>query len=458
MLAAPIFALLLACSKKPQGSPSDLGALPADNVRLAESPALSWLVPALPGGEQATAADLLRAPPTPTTAPDPSALLVATQADNAARANAGVPLRLLSYNVALLDVDLLGFIPYKRTPFLDERRPELPELILGAGYDVLTLQEVWLPQDLSAFLVEAEEKGYRGFHGPREQYKDGVLTLVRADLIAPGTEPQVHAEPYEAQDPLEYFPGPHMKRGFVEVAFEHPTLGRVLIYNTHMLAWPANWPVRMAQARQLGRRVAAQTGADGLAFVGGDMNAASYYPKDTWVRPEDGPEDGWWANTLSYGLLLHYGGLTDLYVRGRPAEEATQDVTLGGKLGELIDASADGRVDLTAHCADLLYPTHHTATDCNVLYAMQYKDTEYPARMDLVLAADPQGRVYVAGARTAFTERQSFGGGPEMEPSDHLGVEVELKVAPPGGVVEEQVPVEAPVEAAPAEQAPVEAP
>jgi len=448
VLASILVLSLVGCKKEALVPPSDLGSIPQDAAKLADVPELAHLAAVYAGGAQATVADLFRTTSF-SAAPDPSELLRADQASNAAHANEGTPLRLLDYNIALLDVHLFGLIPYKRTPFLDERRGELPALILGAGYDIVGLEEVWQPQDLAAFEAEAKKDGYLSFHGPRDQYDDGVLVLIKGELVAPGTTPALYAEPYEAQDPLEFSPGPKMKRGYVEVAFQHPTLGKVLVYTTHMLAFPDKWAHRMSEARQLGRRVAGQVGPEGLAFVMGDMNAGPYYPTDTWTPPKGDVETGWWANSASYPLLRYYGGLSDLYLRGRPAEEATADVELGNKLVELGKGKPNDQVIVSEVCPDLLFPDRYTVSDCDVLYEMQYKDTEYPTRMDLVLAADPKGRVYVTGSKTAFTERKSFGGSPEMEPSDHLAVAVDLRVAGPQGA--DPAPSTEPVPPSPAE-------
>lgn len=445
----PALLLSFACSKKPLTPPSDLGSMPADAVKLADHPALAHIAAVYEGGPDATVADLFRAT-TLSGPPDPTALLVADQAANLSNYNEGVALRVLDYNIALLDAHVFGFIPYKHTPYLDERRDELPAIILEQGYDIVGLQEVWQPQDLELFLNEAASRGYRAFHGDREAYNDGVLTLIKAELIAPGTEPVLFSEPYEAQDTQEYFPGPHIKRGYVEVEFTHPTLGRLLVYNTHKLAFPARWPHRMSEARQLGARITSHVGADGVALVTGDMNAGSYYGSDTWQPPEGELDSGWWENAVSYALLRYYGGLSDLYVRGRPAEEADRDVVLGKKVSDLIASAGNGRADISASCADLLFPDGFTASDCNYLYGAQYRDTEMPARMDLVFAADPAGRVYVTGSRNVFTERRSFDGSPDMEPSDHLGVAVDLRVAVPGAP-KLSPPGSAPVEATPPE-------
>lgn len=406
--------------------PKDLGTLPADQVRLADTPTLSYFVPALPNGASLTAGDLLRSLPTFSAAPDPTALLQATQAANAANQNEGTALRVLSYNVALLDANVFGIIPYKETPYLKERRDELPALILSEGYDVVCLQEVWRPQDRRRFEKEGEAQGYLAFHGPRGRYNDGLVTLIKKELVS--GEAEVYASPYDARDPLEYFPGPKIKRGFIEVGFQHPSLGRLYVYNTHMLAWPANWPTRMAEARQLGARIQAEA-AEHLALVAGDMNGGAYYPADTWLNPEGVVETGWWSNTISYAFLQHYGGLVDLVIRGSTPEQAVADVTVGQQIGAL--TPPNGRPDIVGSCAALGYPNHLTATDCNVLYGMQYKDTEYPTRMDHLFAHDPGNRVYVTEAHTVFTARRSFDGSPEMEPSDHLGVAVTIKVAAP---------------------------
>lgn len=429
MLASILILGLMGCKSEALVPPSDLGSIPQDAAKLADVPELKHLGAVYAGGAEATVADLYRNTSF-TAAPDPSELLRADQASNAANVNEGTALRLLDYNIALLDVHVFGFIPYNHTPYLDERRGELPALILGAGYDIIGLEEVWQPQDLAAFEAEAAKDGYLSFHGPRDQYDDGVLVLIKKELVAPGTTPVATSQAYEAQDPKEYSPGPKMKRGYVEVSFEHPTLGRILVFGTHMLAFPDKWAHRMSEARQLGHRVSGQMGDDALAFVMGDMNAGPYYPTDTWTPPKGDVETGWWANAASYPLLRYYGGLSDLYLRGRPAEEATADVDLGKKLVELGKGKPNDQVVVSEVCPDLLFPDRYTVSDCDVLYGMQYKDTEYPARMDLVLAADPRNRVYVTGSKTAFTERKSFNGSPEMEPSDHLGVSVDVRIAP----------------------------
>jgi endonuclease/exonuclease/phosphatase family metal-dependent hydrolase len=411
--------------------PSDLGVIPADNVRLVDSPKLAYLADALPEGSLKRVSDLFETMPIFSHAPDPTALLQATQAANASHANQGPLLKMLTYNVALLDANVFWLIPYRQTPYLKERRDELPKLILSKGYDVVVLQEVWRRQDRLRFEAEAEAQGYQAFHGPRGSYNDGLLTLIKSKLIE--GEAAVHAEPYEARDHQENFPGPGIKRGFVEVAFESPGLGMIRVYNTHLLAWPANWGVRMSEVRQLGDRITRQNAAvqspqGALALLGGDLNGGAYYPSDTWLNPEGEVEKNWWGNAVSYGLLQHYGALSDLYVQGGSVAAATEDIRLGQLLQSLTPAA--GRPDVGGTCTQMGYPAQLTVSDCNILYGMQYKDTEYPARIDHLMAYDPDGRIFASAPSTAFTERQAFDGSTPMEPSDHLGVAVTLQIRP----------------------------
>ena len=423
-----LLSVLLGCAKT--GAPSSVGDLPADAVKLADSPALEHLAAALDGGADQTAADLFREDLRFDRAPDPSALLSATQAANAGRENDGTELRILSYNVALLQAPIFWVIPYRATPYLDERRPVLPDLILAADYDVVLLQEVWRKQDVKRFAAAGEAHGYRSWWVPRGRYNDGLIILVKSALIADGTEPVFDAAPYENRDPLENFPGPGIKRGWSSVAFTHPTLGALQVFDTHLLAWPSNWLTRMSEVRELGSVVAASTAGGGVAFVAGDMNGGSYYKSDAWVTPDGETETGWWPNTVSYAMLLHYGGLRDLFIAGRDAEGALLDVALGDAVVNDGPASTQIPGAATGWC-DQYDDRDFTASDCNALYFQQYAGTEYPARMDHLMVADPGDRVFVTSSALAFTEQVTFGDLPPMEPSDHLGVEVIVRVAAP---------------------------
>jgi hypothetical protein len=122
---------------------------------------------------------------------------------------------------------------------------------------------------------------------------------------------------------------------------------------------------------------------------------------------------------LAYPLLLHFGGLVDLVVMGRSPENAASDVDLGAQV----------KTVSPEWCAQIGHSTF-TASDCNALYRIQYEGTEYPARIDHLLASDPTGRIHVAKSGLIFTDKVHFGDGLVIEPSDHYGIFVDLRVRP----------------------------
>ena len=422
-------ALLAACASRPR--PPAVGDEPLDLVRLDETPELAYLQKAL-GEPGLRVADLFRAdPPAFRAAPDPSPLLLAHRAANplAPASGSASPLTVLTWNVALLDAKVFGFIKYSRSPFLEERCGRLPAVAPQGGFDVVLLQEVWRAADVERFRTAAEAAGYRVFVGPRDDYDDGLLLLVRSEAL--GTEPPVvEAVPYADSDSLEYFPGPWIRRGFLAVRFTHPRLGPVVAYDTHLLAWPGNWPIRMRQARQLAlhARAAAATGA--LVVLGGDLNAGSYYLGDDWKDGKGKSFTGWWANTQSYALLSHYGGLKDLFLMGRTEEEALRDVEYGRAVVNAPDEALTVPGGAPGWC-ESHYGRNFTATDCNRLYFLQYAGTERPARMDHLFVGAPEGRVHVERSAILFSERGDYGAPEPTEPSDHLGVAVWMQVKPP---------------------------
>lgn len=406
-----------------------LGTDEMDDAALADTPA-SYLLDAL-GESDGTLGELLGRAPDDfhfDAAPNPTALLTATNALDDAREVVGtVPVRVLSYNVALLDAAILWVVPYKRTPTLDERRAVMPEIVFGNGADVIGLQEVWKQQDVDAFLARAEEDGYRAFVHERDEGNDGIMVFVREDKIG-GDATLVEHHVYQSQDGLEYFPGPGIRRGWMEVAFTHVEAGPVRVFNTHMQAFPENWQGRMLQGRELGIAARTHSTEDELVIVTGDLNAGPYYRSTEWQPPEGDAQTEWFHNAMSYPTLLAYGGLVDAAVMGRPAERAASDVTLGDTVVNDADASteipgaAEGWCDAT--------PNHtFTATDCNELYFRQYAGTEYPARLDHVHVRDRPDLV-VTSSEVVFTRQRLFTD-VEIEPSDHYGVEVELRIAPP---------------------------
>lgn len=359
--------------------------------------------------------------------PDPTPLLAATAALDDDRPRAGkARLRVLDYNVALLDAQIFGVIDYKRSPDLDERRRALPDLALDGTFDIVCAQEVWKEQDLDTWTQKARARGYQAFAQDREQSDDGVMVFVRLDAIAGGTIPRLAShEPYASQDGTEYFPGPGIKRGYLEVELTHKEAGPVRVFCTHMQAFPENWRGRMHQARELG--IAARTHAQPgeLLIVAGDMNAGPYYNATDWQPPTGDAFHEWFHNALSYPLLLVYAGLVDAAIMGKSADDAVGDVTLGdtvvndAKKSTATPGAADG-------WCDALPKTTLTAVDCNSLYFQQYAGTEFPARIDHIFVRDRPDLV-VTDSKLLFTEPRDFAG-VRVEPSDHYAVGVELLV------------------------------
>ena len=398
---------------------------PKDAALLLNSPALHHLADALNNYDIRTASDLfthanelhfLKAP-------NPSLLLKKMQHENTIRLNdlsflQGEKLSILSYNVGLLDVQLLGYIDYAKTPYLNERRRQLPTLIFEQAKDVIFLQEVWQEEDVLYFKEIATKNGYNFFIGPRDDYNDGLITFVKKSLLGPDF--LFHAEPFVAQNPFEFFPGPQILRGFHHITIYHPRLGTLYLYNAHLLSWPQKWDIRMQQAREITLYATQNSSSDGLVFIAGDMNSGPYYKEDAWTMPDQTIVSDWWKNAIAYAIFLHYGDLNDLSVMGRPADQASSDVDLANRFTN----------NITAWCKNTPHVVF-TATDCNNLYEKQYKGTEYPARLDHVFARDLQRRIAVQKSGLLFTDKFPFTTHLSIEPSDHYGVFVDLTVKRP---------------------------
>ena len=331
---------------------------------------------------------------------------------------------MLTYNVALISVRPLGLIKYAESPEMDVRRLVLGDKILQENADLVTIQEAWHDVDLPLFEEAAERHGYRAFRQDRKAYTDGLIIFIKKSIIAGDMEPEMEAVPYDAQDAKEFWPGPMVKRGFLRVTFKHVTLGVIHVYDTHMQPYPEAWGKRMEQARQLGADVRSRVKDREIALIGGDMNAGPYYRDDTWEGP-DGDVGDWWSNAISYALLLHYAGGVDLFAMGQEAQDVNQGRTVvnNARTSTVIPGASEGWCAGTPNVV-------FTATDCNSLYFRQYAGTEYPARLDHLVARDTAARIFVEGTGLMFTNRIEFPGEGTFELSDHFGVLSSLSILP----------------------------
>lgn len=405
----------------PRARPA-LGTVASDRAVLAEAPALRHLAGALVGGRGLTAADLFRPGLEFQAPPEPLPWMLAQGRDNPPAE--GHPLRLLCWNLALLDVHVFGR-PYRQSPMLDARRPAIARALAEADADIVFLQELWHEADARRLGEALRAAGYQLVQ-PATRWRHGLAFLLREELAPRAGAPL--CEPYAAQDLQEalWLPGKEpFLRSWLELRLDHPGLGPLRLLNAHLQAYPRAWRARMLQSRELGLR-AASAPPEELVLVGGDLNAAPFYGRQSWRLPGGGFDSEWFHNALSLPLLWHHGGLSDLVLRGWDEERVR------GALRLAREVENDPRT--ARQPLDPPSPAHaqaFSATDHNRLYHLQYAGTEQPARLDHLLARDPGGRVHVARSRHRFVERSVPSPGGPVEPSDHYAVELELRVAPP---------------------------
>lgn len=412
--------------------PKTLGMVAADEVSLSESEVLGYLYQAL--GRDMSVADLFYEPEISfERAPDPSELF-ATRAE-AARAlappSAARPLRVLSYNVGLLDQPMaLGFIGNISVPEVEARRSQAPRLVYERGYDILLLQELWEEYELDLFRVAAGEYGYR-FYGGTDQHHSGhgLAIAVKEELFGPDSEEEAqHEILFEIQNDLETFPGPGWRRGYLLWRFVTPEGVPLRLYNTHTtanFAFLREGRTRMAQARELGLAIATVP-SDEVVIAGGDLNGGAYYHRDVWQNPDDSETGGWWAQAVSYPLLMHYGGLHDMFTERHPEADVELGALVVNNPAQALDhpQASPGYCERTPHLA-------FTYSECNKLVWMQGRGDGPPDRLDYLLYRPGDVQLHVVRVETVFTERFDFPGAGTFELSDHYGVLADLRLAIP---------------------------
>lgn len=421
-------ALGVSCGSGRVGPPERPAIGARDRVALSDSPELAHLATAL-GGQPMTAGDLFTEDIEFRSAPDPSPLLKRFARRPAPADSAGrVKLRVLSYNVALYDPAWYMEFYDSASPHLEERRAILGRHLFKASYDILFVQEVMTDEDVARLRESASGHGYASYVSPRDRYNDRLMLFVHRDLLAGAGNITAESVPFHQSVELEYFPGPRVWRGYQRFSFEHPRLGTVHLYNTHMTAYAKNWRLRMEQARQLGLDMAAHAGGDGLSILGGDLNSAPYYLLDQWILPDGGVQSDRWMDAMPYALLLHYGGLVDLFVAGKEGDDCLLDLQHGRRVRNLPEVAAELPCGGGGFC-EALTPEVLTAIDCNSLHFQSYGGKAYPARLDHLVACDPRGRIHVASSGLDFVERIPLNPSTRAELSNHYGIWAELVVA-----------------------------
>jgi hypothetical protein len=129
---------------------------------------------------------------------------------------------------------------------------------------------------------------------------------------------------------------------------------------------------------------------------------------------------------VSYPLLLHYGGLHDMFTERHP--EA--DVELGAKVANDPELALDhphassGYCDRTPHLV-------FTYSECNRLVWRQGHGDGPPDRLDYLLYRPGELQLHVVSVELAFTERYDFPNRGTFELSDHYGVLADLRLETP---------------------------
>lgn len=405
---------ILGCRNPAKG----LGDEVEDDAVLADTPELMHLADALtdPG---ATVLDLFDDDLQFDVAPDPTELFEAMHTDHLTLDDgpATRSLSVMTYNLGLLERTYVFF--KVEVPYLEERLAHQVDVLFDQGTDILLLQEVWEVDDAEALAVAAEGAGYTVFVPGREsrklQRETGLMIAVKSELI--GSEIDQQGLQYQAQWKSENFPGPNIKRGWLEWSFVLADSDvEVHLFDTHLTPFYTEWQTRNLQVRELGLAIA-QAPEDAVVLLGGDFNAGWHYPMDVWTDIEGDDHEGWFRNAAMPPLLSYYGGLSDL----ANLAEVQQDVPAG----DLIPTGpTEGWLDEPfgdASVCDGLHP--YTATDCNRLYRENYGATELPARMDLLFLRDGTGRVRARTVETTFVEPIELSAG-MYEVSDHYAQEV----------------------------------
>jgi hypothetical protein len=289
-----------------------------DRIPIRDSPVLQHLSQAL--SDQTITAGRLAAG---LHAPMVSAPVLPRTNRDSAEIAPGPTISVATYNLGLLGRSYLN--TQIRMPELAARRARFARCLLNKDIDVWLLQELWEPADLHRLTTLATAAGYRVYSAlGQARSAHGLAILIRSRLIDDGMPVIAEGAFYRHQYPLEYRPGPRIRRAWISLQFTcQPWATRVAIFNTHLSPFPAFWRHRNAQARTFGlaaRRVSMHT----TVIAGGDLNADQLYSANTHEVGGLVQQSGLWNCATAHALVRYYGDLTDISERGGlPREEVT---------------------------------------------------------------------------------------------------------------------------------------
>ncbi|TVQ90275.1 MAG: hypothetical protein EA397_13030 [Deltaproteobacteria bacterium] len=407
--------LLVACSGS---SAPKIGDLEKDLALLDETEALAHLAPAY--GLDASVDDLLNRRVRPTRPPNPTTWQQAMTEAHQALPDLVDPvtLRILNYNVALLDRPYL--FTRVQMPHVEERLEAQLQVLFTDDWDILLIQELFEWDHTERFVEVAEQNGYTAWVGSRrDSERHGTAIFVR-DEVAGMSVDRTEAF-FDAQRRVERWPGPNIKRGYLTYSFRLlNTSHTITLATTHMSAFYDFWHLRDRQARELGLVLGEEPG---IVILGGDINAGPYYANDAWVDADGKRHTGYLRNASAFPLLAYYGGMVDTFALHGPPGDVEAGLHVPTGLGELYREAPYGD---GAFCERESARRVHTVTDCNYTFFQSYAGDEPPARIDHVLLRDPNRYVRVNKAWLAYTEPLE---GVDYELSDHYAVAVELQIA-----------------------------
>ena len=124
-----------------------------------------------------------------------------TTSSSSASASTTRDLSALTYNLALLNYKMFGFVPVRQAPHVPERRTAALRNVFGSD-DIIAFQEIWNPPDGQRFAERADASGYRYFDPPKLHASNGLGIAIRKQLIAPGS----------ARSPIATLPSPNSCR------------------------------------------------------------------------------------------------------------------------------------------------------------------------------------------------------------------------------------------------------